>query len=329
MKKLFLEEPFKQFNKRRSQKVMRKKRTKKKRLSCRVPNIFKEKYRRTAPDVFSLIENPNKTIAYFYQIEKTAYINHYLFIDIRKITVITPETILYLLSFLERINNKKGVSIHGNAPADKKCKQIFLHSGFYDYVQSQYKTPTNIDIITVKSDHLVDGKLAKSIIDFARRKLSLPLSSVTQAFYTTILECMGNTKEHAYNNNFARYGKWWLIAYYDTDRNCIDFSILDNGKGIPETVRKKFYENILPPKDIDIIKSVLRGDFRTSTKLHYRGKGLPKINTFMQDKLIQNLIILSNEGFYNADNGSGIVLDSKFKGTLICWSFIKGADNGN
>lgn len=277
-----------------------------------------------APYIFSITNNPTETIEYFEKIKKTAYINHNLYIDIKEIKVITPETILYLLSFLEKTTKNRKIIIKGNVPADIKCKKIFLSSGFYDYVDSVYSTPKNIDILSIKSDNKIEGRIAKQIIDFACGKLELKRGAVTKAFYTTILECMGNTRQHAYASNKAKYAKWWLVAYYDDEHKCVYFSILDNGKGIPYTARKKFYEIFFPISDTKIIRSVLNGDFRTSTGLKYRGKGLPTINKFMKQNLIQDLMIVSNNAFYKADNEQEIILEKKFDGTLICWSFIQG-----
>lgn len=324
MKKLYLEKKFKDFNLKRSLKAMQKMQTKKTNKRKKSKRDDFSKYRVSAPDIFSIIKNPSETISFFSKIEHTAFITHSLFIDIKNIKVITPETVLYLLLFVDKFKKNKKIKIVGNAPEDKRCREIFLHSGFYDYVNSSYATPRDINILSVKSDHIVSGEIADNVIEFACAKLNIKRSNITKAFYTTILECMGNTKEHAYTSHSAKYAKWWLIACHDSLNNCIDFSILDNGEGIPETVKKRFLENIFGYSDSKIISSVLNGEFRTSTQLQYRGKGLPKINSFMDEKIIQNLIIISNNGYYNADTKRKIELDKKFNGTMVCWSFIKG-----
>ncbi len=326
MKKLYLEEKFKDFNTTRSLKaILRNQAITPNRVIISKSNYI-SKYRICAPEIFSIIENPTETISYFSKIENTAFINHNLYIDIRKIKVITPETVLYLLLFLDKAKRNRKIRITGNAPEDKKCREIFLHSGFYDYVNSSYTTPEDLNILSVKCDNIVSGEIADNVIEFACRKLDIKRSKITKAFYTTILECMGNTKEHAYASHDAKYAKWWLVACHDSTSNCIDFSILDNGKGIPETVKKRLVEDIFGYTDSRIISSVLNGEFRTSTQLQYRGKGLPKINTFMSNKIIQDLIVISNNGFYKADTKSEITLDRKFNGTMICWSFIKGGE---
>lgn len=284
--------------------------------------------------IFSIIENPSETITFLKNVETKAYINHNLYIDIKNTTKITPEAILYLLLLLEQIrkDNTRNIVVKGNAPINPESKKMFLCSGFYNYVVSEYYTPMDIDFLSIKSNNIVDCEIAKQVIDFACSKLKLKRGKITKAFYTIILECMGNTKHHAYDSVKAKYAKWWLVAYYDKNTRAVYFAILDNGKGIPETARKNFAEKIkflLNSEDVKIIKSALSGDFRTSTGLQYRGKGLPKIYEHMKEKRIQDLMIVSNNGFYKADNDEELVLEKKFNGTLICWSFMQGEENDN
>lgn len=330
LKLLYKKEKYKKYNCRKSRRANKRlQKRKKKKYNNVGQNKFVEKFNVSAPYVFSIIENCLETIEFFRELEEKARINRNLYIDIKKTTKITPEAILYLLSLLEYITKDKTrkITVRGNAPKNLECKKIFLCSGFYDYVDSVYSTPPDIDILSIKSDNKVDGKIAKQVIDFACSKLSLKEGKTTRAFYTTILECMGNTTQHAYDK--VKHAKWWLVAYHDKKTKTVCFAILDNGKGIPETVRKKFTEKFLSTPDVKLIKSTLSGDFRTATRLKYRGKGLPKINEFMKKGLIQNLTIVSNKGFYQVDNDIEEVLVKKFKGTLIYWSFTRGRENAN
>lgn len=77
-------------------------------------NSYHSIYRICAPEIFSIIENAAETISFFAKIENTAFINHRLLIDIRKIKVITPETVLYLLLFLDKAKKNKMIKISGN-----------------------------------------------------------------------------------------------------------------------------------------------------------------------------------------------------------------------
>jgi len=280
MKHLYIEEQFLKFNQKRSTLSLLRATTpkKKERVSSR-SNYYNKLTKITAPDKFSILYNTTLTLNYFYEIEKIAIKFRKIYIDISKVQFLSPETVLYLLLILEKLRKIKTIKVGGNAPIDDKCRQVFLDSGFYDFVNSKYHTNKNTNVLSVRSENYVDGEIANQVIEFAMNKLSIQPSRVTRAFYTTILECMGNTKEHAYASHDAKYAKWWLIAQHDSSSK-ITFAILDNGKGIPETVRKKLIERVFGYNDSHIIRSVLIGEFRTATELKNRGKGLPKYPFF-------------------------------------------------
>lgn len=325
MKRLYLTDKHKRFNQVRAlEGIQRRQEQNRRRYRTVSKSEFVQKLVIVAPELFSIVDNTSTTLGFFNKLESIAYIYHRIYIDLEKVENITPETVLYLLLLVEKVTKNPKIRISGNAPASAKCRDIFINSGFYDFVYSSYKTNYNFNILSVKSENYVVGAIADEVIEFASVRLGLIRNKVTRAFYTTILECMGNTREHAYNSHDAKYAKWWLIAQYDKELCKIRFAILDNGKGIPETVRKKFIEKVIGHNDSDILKSVLNGEFRTSTELKYRGKGLPKIMFFKKENLIQDLVIIANNGYYSADNDRCVNIEPKFNGTMICWSFING-----
>jgi hypothetical protein len=333
MKKLYQSSDFTRFNARRSERVQRKLNEVKKKTNKgpKKSLLVSQKQVIIAPPCLSIIENTAETMEFFVNFERSAYVYHNIYIDLQGVEQITPEAILYILSLLERMKkHPKTINVGGNAPVSQNCRQIFINSGFYDYVGSNYyETPKDNKILSIRSANVVDGEIASQVIEFASGLLGLSRSRSTKAFYTTILECMGNTKEHAYSTSTAKYAKWWLVALYDEEGSKIQFSILDNGLGIPETVRRRWFEKVIGIKDSVLLKSVLGGSFRTSTGLSYRGKGLPKIMSFKNDKIIQDLVVVSNNGCYFADKDLCVEIAPKFSGTLICWSFIQGSSNDN
>ena len=137
---------------------------------------------------------------------------------------------------------------------------------------------------------------------------------------------MANTKNHAYNIT-RKDQKWWLISCYDEDSKKVNFTFMDNGDGIPFTLRKNIIERFFDPlikkqNDGKLILSALKGEFRTRTKKHYRGTGLPKIFSYSKEKQIENLIIISNKGYVDCDSEQSKELSRKFFGTLLSWDFV-------
>ncbi len=137
MKKLYKEIKYKKFNKHKSLKVMRflthikGKSTKKKHGNTFAhPN----KLQIVAPTNFSLINNFSETQSFFQMVFKNMS-KDAIFLNFSNVAQLTVETILYLVSIVSH-NHK--CRIYGNAPENEKSRKIFLDSGFYKYVNSNY-----------------------------------------------------------------------------------------------------------------------------------------------------------------------------------------------
>jgi hypothetical protein len=112
----------------------------------------------------------------------------------------------------------------------------------------------------------------------------------------------------------------------------LHFTFLDNGLTIPATIRRNLGEyladiaGVLLPvvqtQDHRLIESALKGDFRTKTGVVYRGKGLPKIYEYSNNRNIENLVVISRNGYVGVANGIVKDLNEKFYGTLLSWDFV-------
>lgn len=142
----------------------------------------------------------------------------------------------------------------------------------------------------------------------------------------------GYTLDHAYKQN-SLVPKWYLIALNKPETGKVSFTFLDGGQGIPSTINikhrervkqliSKFFYDVPSIKDNALIYSALKGEFRTRTNEGYRGKGLPKIYQCVENKEIDNLIIISNKGYVNCSTGEQRELSSTFHGTLFSWDFM-------
>lgn len=323
MKKLYLEPEHIYHNSKKSKDEMAK-RTRKNKIKTiskshfvkRLPCIF-------APEYFSLIENTVETQLFFTNIFNHIKIKEF-FIDLKPVKKLTIETVLYLVTIMA---NTKNCLIHGNAPDDPDMKKIFLDSGFYNYVNSTYRHNETGAFVSIKSGTLVQSEIVGEIIDFARKKLQLNNKKMTRDIYTTIMELMINVKEHASRNK--KLQEWWLVAYYNENKNSVSFSMLDRGRGIPTTIKRKF-RDLFNLSDTQLLISTLLGEERSETALPYRGKGLPKIYEYVIDNKVKNLYIISNKGFFSSENISNCDdLEVPFVGTLVSWDFIPEVHDEN
>ncbi|KAB2836870.1 MAG: hypothetical protein F9K48_00665 [Candidatus Brocadia sp.] len=336
MKKVYQCSDWKRHSKRRSLKELARRRLRKKikkfkkrlfkgvegkRFFYRRPWQIKEE-EVLCPAYFSIIQNPEEMAQFFVRLESSISDGCKLIsLNFNDVSKITEDSILYLLSFF---NRHKNIRFRGTYPKDKNCSQLLIDSGFFETIkQKTLQLPSDPNIFTIKFGNFFCIKTIISVINFLMTKfqVSNPTLMQTQFLYRTFIECMVNTKNHAYRK-INQFSKWWIIAQFNPDTNVVHFTFLDNGFGIPVTVRKYLGEKIRAKfigNDAGLIKSTLKGEGRTQTRQRHRGKGLPSIFEFFNFSKISNLIVVSNKGYYNCETGQALNLKGKFKGTIISW----------
>lgn len=339
MKKLYQSAKWKRYSQKVSRKALKKKQRylKRKRKGKKGIKVKrhdrhvvrkKNKVRITAPSVFSIINNSEEMLQFFAETKEHIAQKRLINFDMSEIKYMTADGILSMVSLFDYWKQRDGFfNILGNIPTDEACKMLLIDSGFFNYVKSNIKfSQSNPHILSIESDSLAVGLIAQKVIDFTYKHLGEEKTNQSKSIYAMLIECMCNTRQHAYIKE-SILPKWWLIALYDKDVNKVHFAFVDNGSGIPGTVRKNNKERIKQiffnsVKDSILIQSTLKGEFRTRTKQGYRGNGLPKILSYCESKVIDNLIIISNKGYVNCSNSECRELTEKFKGTLLSWDFI-------
>lgn len=81
-------------------------------------------------------------------------------------------------------------------------------------------------------------------------------------------ELMTNTKDHAYNNNSNLFDySWYIFVHYEDNK--ISYIFMDNGIGIPTSVKKNFWDkikNYIIGNQYKYIETALQGKLRTETR---------------------------------------------------------------
>lgn len=291
----------------------------------------------SAPLVFSFIRNASETSDFFNKLLRfivdTRNFGRSIYIDISKISDLTIDALMYLLSIINNLNNMYmgKYSFEGNSPVNAEVRKRFNDSGFFRYVKRKGSAPLqqnkdNLQIITgIDSDPLV----AKSMSEYVCRIANVD-KIACRFLYVMMIELMSNTKKHAYDvYETILDPHWYCFAEYDND-DTIAFTFMDTGEGIPSTVQKNFSEKIdlLGIKGDDkYVISVLDGDFRTATKESFRGKGLPKLRSFCSEGKIHNMRIVTNKANVTVEKNSfsSTNIVPALKGTLYYWE-IKLSD---
>lgn len=286
----------------------------------------------TAPSIFSFIENPEETNEFFINILRFISVKRNyrknIFIDISTISKLTTDALMYLLAIINNLNEnfRNSYRISGNNPMNPNANKLFEESGFYRFVRRRDSRAIvqNKDNLQILAGDKCDYSAAKRVCDFVTEKSGIDNKRKCSFLYEIITELMSNTKNHAYNkNDVMLYPNWYCFAQYD-GINTIKFIFMDTGEGIPSTILKRFLEKIdvLGIKsESDYVISALNSQFRTSTELKHRGKGLPRIRKHCLDSKIDNMTIITNKANVRVTNKDlqGEDLINSLQGTLFSW----------
>lgn len=291
-----------------------------------------------APKYFSFVENEKETLKFINTIRLNFTKHRKVYINLRNVKYVTTDALLLLLSNMYRFRTKN-MDFNGNFPNDPKVRKQVDDSGFFKKLYGNLPRSQSYDIVGNSTFHthantVGDPVLADKIIKrlsndiWGEEKRCLGVQRV-------ILELMQNTNNHAGELKGDQH--WWMSSSYDKEKNEATISFIDFGKGIFRSLdnkkpgekfygwRQRFF-NLFPWADTDEkrFKEILQGGLynnvpTTSTKLYYRGKGLPGIYKAHANKALSSLFIISNYVFADIDNDKYHLLNDEFLGTFVSW----------
>ena len=104
------------------------------------------------------------------------------------------------------------------------------------------------------------------------------------------------------------------------------YTFMDNGLGIPTTIKKKRSEKFKQMFNLDqeyrYIDAAVKGiEKRSQTGLIERGNGLPSIYEQYVDNKINKLVIISNKAYYTSEESRD--LRNSLNGTIFYWEIEK------
>jgi hypothetical protein len=277
-----------------------------------------------APSVFSIVNNPDDAMEFFRTLE--LYSGKYnLELDLSQIRTLTTDGIAAMTATIQRLD----VNVRGNLPDDPDAQKMLLESGFFDYVSSTQPLPSMPrGSIEQKANTIVAPETAKNLVHFGTKSI-FGASQRNRPSYSTLIECMANTKGHAAgrNNPNSRSQKpaetWWATVYADAGRKKICLTFVDTGVGIFRSIRirtvRKIYDFFGGKDDPDILRDMLDGKVPSSTTLSFRGKGLPYMNRLARANKISSLVIVANDVYGNVSSNIFTKLRNSFHGTLVYW----------
>lgn len=319
-------------------------RNSKKKLNNKKPNeVF------TVPQEFSIINNPNETISFFNKIIKSverirnfqkqknnnSFIRTFL-IDMNNTDSITSDALMYLLTIIKNTRGTKILPINwiGNFPKEASVKEYLKRSGYLHYMNTASENIIQVDDnIQIKNgvgyeyeDGDVRRDIRQEIIDFTCIHLNKNKTQIT-FLMTMLTELITNISDHAYQKGGMFEHSWHIFV--DNKKDKITYTFMDNGLGIPTTIRKSILEKIIEAFDCEneyrYIETAVSGVHkRSETGLIERGNGLPSIYEPYKNKDIDNLIIISNKAYYSG--ASKYDMETNLFGTVFYWEIKKDGE---
>ena len=294
-------------------KLVRYQRRQRRRAARRTPRLSSRGGASTlsAPRTLSILEAPIEAASFFAQVQASTSRKAKVFLDLSSVTLVTLDALAYLLSIVRSASTT--CRVRGSFPRDPAARAAIQRSGFLNYLRSNLESlaPTG-GASGIFRGQLVATDIADRIVGFVQDRHGIPSdNAVTRSLYATLIECMANTNNHA-SLVLGTRPFWYVMAYHREDNGAVEFAFLDEGRGIPATVRKGFHERVaelfgaraLTPKfDSRLISSALMGEFRTQTKQGKRGKGLPKIFSQAQAGQLRSLQVALQESVWVAEAG--------------------------
>lgn len=280
------------------------------------------------PKDFSIRDNPEETISFFNNVMKYSNTTEEEYGRIRfvltQVQHVTVDAIMYLIAVMNNIKTKcNTIEYRGDIPYKEDVKQLFIDSGFFDMlsIKNEYtRRMRNKNSICIKTGKQVDNDIIKVLCDFVQDQIRIK-NETGRALYQTFVELMSNTYNHAYvyDDNLERV--WYVYA--KRERKVVYFTFLDTGKGIADTIYKKYIEKILKnfkiKKESDITLSAFTGTYRSETQKVNRGTGLPEIYQHSKTHLY-NMKVITNKSYCNiSSNETGKDLNNHLHGTVYVW----------
>ena len=251
-------------------------------------------------------------------------------IDHGALAKVSPAAALVLIAEIVRgVEILQGCKWYSYGRPKAEAHQLLGEVGYWDYfdqVKWEKSEKESRQFLHHKYGNKTSGLVVKELVEHVLPALRVP-QELTKALYPAIIECMDNVMKHAYaqhDEGKPYFQRWWLLGSRNPKTREAYFCFYDQGVGIPQTIRVRYKDLVPLLSDSDselIVKAVVEGHY-SSTKDPTRGRGLPKLKSFIDGAEAGELTIVTHKTrctfFKNAQphqlNGS-----TSLGGTLIVW----------
>lgn len=249
-------------------------------------------------------------------------------LNISGINQIDLPTIMVLNGLGRELSGRR-INLNGNFPDDEDCRDFFVRTGFLnDKVDNHGVRFSKSERTEYFSFNKGQGKLrAEDTIKICKIVRHACDYLGREDFYDDVVSIIKEIAGNSIEWSQSYRDQWTLGMMIDDDR--VTFSILDLGRGILDTIYRKFLSKIkgLFSNDIEFLSDVFDKQYSSSSREENRYKGLPSIKKAFIEGKIQNLYVMTNSVLMSFNNPSESVQFSNarkaFNGTLYFWDIVK------
>jgi hypothetical protein len=300
-------------------------------------STFGEPFRKTvrleAPQVFSLIGNPDETIGFLNNIISTARHHKNVSVDLSAVETITPDAVAALLATIDWRNMGRA-QVSGNVPRQEAAKEFLENSDFRRSVHSVggyiRKRQMGKIIKSTSGRETINSRFhqefAQQLIEFATSTLTANKRRFHPPSYSVLGEAMLNTFNHAAGPNESRR-PWYASVYLDLARRRACFTFIDQGVGIFKShdfaarwrMRFKLGSLLSLPNNANLLQRLFHGEMPSRVKEPGRGNGIPGMYEHCVAKRIRNFSVIANDALGQAEIEQYRLLAKPFGGTILYW----------
>ncbi len=308
--------------------------------SRRLEGMYKSYVHISAPPIFSLTKNPEKTLSFIADIDNCFQNRQKVFVVLKDVETVADGAILVLLSMMTNFK-AKNIDFNGDFPRNASARRAIDESGFFDILlmpstadQDQYNLSRKR--LFTHANKKVDQRLTSSLISDISKKIWKEERRCPK-LQRVYLELMQNTNNHASVDGKGLH-HWWTTVSYDKNENKACFAFIDYGIGVIESMttdpnskffnlKDKITQLFHPNNNAEMLELLIKGKLHSSTGLYYRGKGIPGIYEAFKENKISNLFIISNNVIADLKNDKYTLVKNGFSGTFVYWELNSNNDN--
>lgn len=283
---------------------------------------------RITPPYFTLkYEHCIPVIKFINELKSLGQAGKHINILMDDVVEIGEGAIAMLLSVINEIGSNK-VFVKGTKPKNQDINTILEKSGFFKYlatiISTENKKTKNAILRTG------DSKTSNTEIASEVRKAMETIWGVSArcpSLFGGIFEMFRNSCDHAFKKNESV--TWHLGLSHFEESNLVKFSFVDNGKGIIKTFASGLLKSFINlfQDNTDILTTAFYDGIASRTGLSWRGKGLPTIFELYSDKIITNLVVITNDVYISFDRNIIVTLPVSYSGTYYYWEIDRNCEH--